>query len=179
MLIKRKSKSLSPPAKKWSQALDFSLKATTLPGKIADYSGPKKHSQICSKVSEDAIANGMNVPDSMVDYIIRRFFYRVLAHIKLGNTIILDDLGTLGMTPKERKKRIEKYEKHHYDMYELKMRINRRRERNKVIKTRFRNFNKKRVALGQKEWKFVEWSRVFKVYLVPRKYRNGWDKKKK
>jgi hypothetical protein len=177
MLIRKKSKSASPPMKKWSQALDFSLKALTLPGKITDYSGPRKHSEICKKVSQDAIANGIEVSDSMVDYIIRRFFYRIVAHMRMGNTIIVDDLGKLGMSSKEKKKRIEKYEIDYYAKMDMQAKISKRREFNKNVKVKFKRFNLKRVSLGQKEWTFKEWSRVFKIYKMPRYYRKGrWAK---
>jgi hypothetical protein len=177
MLIRKKSKSASPPMKKWSPALDFSLKATISPDKITDYSGPCKHRQICKQVSDDAIANGMNVSDSMVDHIIRRFFYRITAHMRMGNTIIVDGLGKIGMSPEEKKKRIKKYEIDYYAKMDLLTKIYRRREFNKNVKKKFKRFNEKRVSLGQKEWTFKEWSKVFKIYKMPRYYRKGgWAK---
>lgn len=154
------------------------MKALTLPGKVTDYTGPRNHSQICKKVSEDAIAGGMTeVSDSMVDYIIRRFFFRITTHMKLGNTIIVDDLGKMGMSSEEKKKRIEKYEEKYYAKRDLHAKVQKRNEYNKNVRKKFKRFNEKRVSLGQKEWKFTEWSKVFKIYKMPRYYRQGrWSK---
>lgn len=117
------------------------------------------------------------VSDSMVDYIIRRFFFKITVYMKRGNTIIIDDLGKMGMSSEEKKRRIEKYEEKHYAKRDLQAKISKRREFNKNVKKKFKRFNEKRISLGQKEWKFVEWSKVFKIYKMPRYYRQGrWSK---
>ena len=151
-----------------------------MPGRIKDYSGPRNHSQICKKVSEDALANGMEVPDSMVDYIIGRFFFRMKSHMRLGDTIIIDDLGKMGISSEEKKRRLEEYQKDYYEQREIHAKICKRREFNKNVKKKFKRFNEKRVSLGQKEWTFKDWSKVFKIYKMPRYYRQGrWDKSRK
>lgn len=97
--------------------------------------------------------------------------------MKRGNTIIIDDLGKMGMSSEEKKRRIEKYEEKHYAKRDLQAKISKRREFNKNVKKKFKRFNEKRISLGQKEWKFVEWSKVFKIYKMPRYYRQGrWSK---
>jgi hypothetical protein len=99
--------------------------------------------------------------------------------MRLGDTIIIDDLGTMGISSEEKKKRLAEYQKDHYEQREIHAKINRRREFNKNVKKKFKRFNEKRVSLGQKEWKFVEWSRVFKIYKMPRYYRQGNRTKRK
>jgi len=150
-----------------------------LPGKIESYSGPKYHEDICRQISIDAAANGMNVPDSMVDYIVGRFFYRIKANMRIGNKIIIEGFGILGLSPKERKKRIEKHRTDHYKKMEISAKISKRREFNKDVKHKFKRFNRRRVELGQKEWTFTEWSKMTGIQKMPRNYRKGWYRKTK
>ena len=99
--------------------------------------------------------------------------------MKLGNIIIVDDLGKMGMSSEEKKKRIEKHEEKHYTKRDLHAKVQKRNEYNKNVRKKFKRFNEKRVSLGQKEWKFTEWSKVFKIYKMPRYYRMGNRTKRK
>ena len=82
-----------------------------------------------------------------------------------GDYIVIDEIGTFGMTSREKRKRIQEDEdlarKRTFNRYTINHRWNRR----KKFKKRWKEIMDIRRAEGKKEWSFKHWMKV-----IGRKY---------
>lgn len=164
--------------KKPYRALDFQLKTSLLPGKIDSYKGPVNSREISRQVALEAKEKGIDITGDEVRFIAGLFFNRAQFYMRKKDFVIVDGLGSFGMTPKKRKD-VDKEDEIEYERKVRLMRYTRYREyRKSKVKKDFELFNAKRVAKGLKPWRWKEYRGVHKPKIPKRLHPRSVLKKK-
>ena len=88
------------------RALNFTWKTSSLSNR-AKFDGPNGHSGIIKQIVQDAKDEGYDTSYSFVERTIGLFFKKIITNMRHGNFIVVDEIGSFGMTPSEKKRCIQ------------------------------------------------------------------------
>jgi len=133
------------------------LTTTLLSGKNKSFAGPRYQTEIYKKIIQDAKEQGIELSSDAVKSIIEQFFVRVERHMRDGDFIDIEQLGQLGMTNAEKRKRESKDDDKYFRMLDLKRKRERRKWKIHEFKLKWKEFNAMRESKGLKPWTYYEW----------------------
>jgi nucleoid DNA-binding protein len=133
-----------------------------LPGKDLSYEGPVLLKEICNQIVLDAEQQGLSITEDQAVKVIRAFFLNVKSSMKKGKYVDLDVLGSLGLSPEAKKRKIKEVYKEAVRVKYTRKRRMKRTNFNQNLRKQWKKHCEMRVSKGLKPWRYKDWATVFK-----------------